>query len=93
MPLSDHIEPSHLSADMKLIADVCGLDVARRLMSELPGLRLYVPHPNRVESLVRGYIEECHAQSMPLKSIAKEVGLSVDYVRNVIRNTKVKESI
>ena len=92
MSLTSHIQPEHLSPDMQLIADVCGIHVARKLMMELPGLRLYIPHPNRIESLVHGYIVEQHKQNVPLKTIAKEVGLSVDYVRNVIKNKTPRET-
>lgn len=85
MSLTNRITYQHLSADMQLIADVCGIDVVRTLMVELPGTRLYVPHPNRIEPLVQAYIAELHTQNVPIRTIAKEVGLSIDYVRSAVR--------
>lgn len=86
MLLTDLITEKNLSPDMQLVADVCGIEVVRTLMAQLPGLRIYIPHPSRVSSIVRQYIVQRSAEGGSPAEIARELGLSVRYIRDSLRS-------
>jgi hypothetical protein len=87
MSLTDLITDKNLSPDMQLVADVCGIEVVRTLMAKLPGLRIYIPHPSRVTSIVRQYIHQRSRDGAGPVEIAAELGLSVRYVRDCLRSS------
>lgn len=89
-----HISEDDLTDDMKLIAESCGIDVARNLMLRLPGLRFYVPAPQRMtEVIFRFIMADRKTRKMPYteadqKRIALALNISVAHAANVARRVE-----
>ncbi len=83
-----------LTEDMKLIAESCGIEVAHALMLNMPGLRFYVPAPQRMTDVVFRYImSDRRKRKQPYteadqKKIALSLSISTAYVGNVIRRVE-----
>jgi Mor family transcriptional regulator len=74
------------NADMKLVAEYCGTELALRLMEHLAGVTLYVPH-NRFLPLLEKYITKNHKR-VDVKRLALVCGVTETFVYNVIRRAK-----
>lgn len=81
------LRPDHLTPDMKLIAEICGMDVARKLIEELPGTRLHIPHSSRMLPAIKEYILMRAKEGASARVIARELNFSVYYVREYLRST------
>lgn len=74
------------NSDMKLIADLCGLDVATRLMTELPGLSINIPKEG-LRKLKNRYIADQYDGSNA-KQLAVECGVSIRHIYNLARKKR-----
>jgi hypothetical protein len=76
----DMIEPQDLTPDMRLIAEVCGIDNARKILRDLGGTSVYIPKITRLHSFVDRYMADNSGKER--KDIARELGVSETYLRN-----------
>ena len=87
--LTDHISFEDLSDDMKLVAQACGLEVARSLIANCPGIQLYIQRPEHMNDTLRRYIAEWlngrRATEQEVKALAVLLRKSPRYVRRVMR--------
>lgn len=70
------------SDDMRLVAEVCGLDVAVRLMQGMGGMSVYVPK-NSFALVVERYLRK--QKSPDFKAVALAAGVSERSVRAIWR--------
>lgn len=89
LPLTDHITIDDLTDDMKLIADSCGIEVARSLIANCPGLQIYIPRPEHMKGLVQKYMMERYSgkriSEREIKELSVELKKSPSFLRNVVR--------
>lgn len=87
--LTDHISFDDLSDDMKLVAQSCGLEVARSLIANCPGIQVYIPRPEHMNDTMRRFIIDRLkgrvATEQEVKALAVELRKSPRYVRQVMR--------
>jgi len=90
--LIQHLAIDDLSDDMKLIAQSCGLDVARSLMEKCPGVQIYIPRSEHIEALI---LREMHRRygarkltASEIKAMSIELRKSPAYVRKVAKKLK-----
>ncbi len=87
--LADHVSFEDLTDDMKLVAQSCGLEIARALIANCPGIQLYVPRPENMTQVMRRYVRSRIGERAPtdaeIKAIAIELGKSPSYLRQVMR--------
>jgi hypothetical protein len=67
--------------DMELIADCCGVEVARALMKDCPGIRIYIPS----SVVYRSWYASEHFHGDNVKSIAVELGIGERSVYEILR--------
>lgn len=90
--LADHVSFEDLTDDMKLVAQSCGLEVARSLICNCPGIQLYVPRPENMSEVMRRYVRARIGERLPtdaeLKAIAIELGKSPSYLRQIMSRAR-----
>lgn len=72
-----------LTPDIKLIADVCGIEPVRNILKNLNGLQFYIPKVTSFERFVFRYINENNHKS--IKEIARELEVTEYYLKTVIK--------
>lgn len=75
-----------VTPDMRLLADVCGEEAMRQILRHLGGTQFYIPKMSKFDSFVLRYYNQ--NKDKPLKYIAIQLGVSEQYVRNKIAETK-----
>jgi hypothetical protein len=75
----DKINYDDLNPDIQMIADVCGIESARMIIRHLGGLQFYIPKVTGYERFVNRFMDE--NKGMKLKDIAKELGVSEQYLK------------
>lgn len=88
--LTDLISIDDLSADMRLIAQSCGLETAKKLIANCPGIQIYIPRPEHVEGLVKKLIVSRYGDrdlsDSEIKALAVELRKSPSFLRQVARS-------
>jgi hypothetical protein len=88
--LLDLLSREDLSADMQRLADIAGLDVVRRVISEFNGERIDVPGRRTLRRLHERYIKAHLVIAADgtdnRRIIAREIGVSIRYVEQRIRH-------
>jgi hypothetical protein len=79
--LYQSIQEEELTPDLQLLAQVCGMESIRIILKEFKGLNFYIPKITRIEKFVRRYLRE--NQSKPPKELARELGVSENYVKKL----------
>lgn len=74
MNIYSQVESADLNYDLKLIADICGIDTIRLLLQELSGLRIYIPRLSALDKFLMRYIDDNKEKS--IKQIARELKIS-----------------
>lgn len=82
----EEIEYEELTEDLKLIADVCGIESVRNMLKELSGTYFYVPKISRLDDFVIKYIKRNNDKSK--KEIARSLNVSEQYLRTLIKRKK-----
>jgi Mor family transcriptional regulator len=78
--------------DMRLIAERCGLDVAVKILQELPGVAFFVPK-NGFQKVLTAYIRHSY-NGTNAKVLALATGMTERYVYEVVRQghqTEIEE--
>jgi hypothetical protein len=75
----DIIEETELTPDLQIMADLCGIDLVRKLLRTLPGMSFYIPKITRLDGFVRRFITLNHDKSR--KQIAKALNVSENYLK------------
>ncbi len=83
-----YIVEDDLKGDLRLLSDICGLDTVRVLMKNLGGLSFYIPKITHLDSFVFRYIN--HNKNKNFKEIAKDLNVSQQFVKTVIKRNKPK---
>jgi hypothetical protein len=86
MDVYDMITIDEVTPDMRLLADVCGEEAMRQILRHLGGTQFYIPKMSKFDSFVLRYYNQ--NKDKPLKYIAIQLGVSEQYVRNKIAETK-----
>ena len=79
----DMMSCDDLTEDLKLIESVCGMDIVKKLMTDLSGINFYIPKITSLEPLVMRYIKTNSGKSF--KQMARELGVSDVYVKSVFK--------
>lgn len=75
-----------LTPDIRLIADVCGIEAVREILKNLSGLQFYIPKVTGFEKFVLRYIHENKERS--IKEIARDLDVTEYYLKNVLKRNK-----
>lgn len=75
----EFIDESELTPDLQIMADLCGMDLVRKLLKSLPGMSFYIPRISRLDSFVKKFISMNRDKSR--KQIAKELNVSENYLK------------
>ena len=67
-----------------LIAELCGIDVARKLIAKCGGLSIYIPNIQRMPRLMRRTVLQ-HYNGNNTQQVALNMGLSERYIRKLIK--------
>lgn len=79
------------TSDLRMIANLCGVEVAVKLVENLAGLPIYIPS-SAVKTLQRQYIRKSFdGTSQKAKELALECGVSLAYIYNVVRPGQAEE--
>ncbi|MEQ8170275.1 MAG: Mor transcription activator family protein [Candidatus Eremiobacterota bacterium] len=74
------------SEDLKLVARACGVEVAAKLLKELPGVTLYVPKSG-ITQVKKNYIRKSF-NGTNAKKLAIETGYSEVHLYAIVREGK-----
>ena len=73
--LLEEIRYEDLPEEFKLVADSCGMEVAKTLINELGGIRISIPMAKSIRTAVKRLVL-ARSGTVPLKKIAIELGCS-----------------
>jgi len=87
--LAELVELEDLTGDLRLIADNCGIDVARALLAGCSGVTLYIPSPSKMDEVMKRYIDKRLGRAprgeLEIKTLAVELDLSTSSMRTFVR--------
>jgi hypothetical protein len=86
MNIYQNIQYSDLTKELRFIADLCGIEVAQKLVQNMNGMNFYIPSLKRLDSFLDRYIIE--NMSKPPKQIAHELNCSEVNIRKRIKQIK-----
>ncbi len=78
----DMLSYDDLTDDLKIVADVIGLEATIKLMKALQGISIYFPQITKLVRFVSQYMKQNPGKS--LKVIAYELSVSESYLRKFI---------
>jgi len=81
--IKENIRVEDLTDDLKIVADVIGLEKTVDLMFNLSGMVLYIPRYGYKNVLKRMLQEN---GSVNIRDIAKELGVSENFIRNLTKD-------
>ena len=76
--------------DLRDVAEVCGIEIALRIMKKLSGSHIYVPH-NSFSKIAFKFIVE-NFDGSNAKKLSQVTGISLCHVYTIIRNEDKKRS-
>lgn len=83
--LVDVVSIDDLSEDMKMIAELCGMETAKALLQYCSGVQVYIPRLERIPGVMRKLIRERYGErpltESEIKALAVEMRLSPSYLR------------
>lgn len=74
------------NADMKLVAECCGIEIALKLLTSLPGISISVPKFG-IRKIARDYIIKNY-NGKNAKKLAFETGLTENYIYKILREER-----
>jgi DNA-binding CsgD family transcriptional regulator len=75
----NEIEIEDLTPDLRLIAELIGLENVRNLIDNLSGINIYIPKISRLGSFIARYVKSNKSKS--IKQIARELTVSEQLVK------------
>lgn len=82
--LLDMLEESDLPSGFKIVAEFCGLDIAKHLLRELEGMQIYIPQIKTLTPLHSRYIKK-NINKKSIRYLASDIGLTEKAVRNIAK--------
>ncbi|MCX6155791.1 MAG: hypothetical protein NT007_16720 [Candidatus Kapabacteria bacterium] len=77
------IEEKDLTDDLRLIAEVSGIEAVRNLLRNFGGVTFYIPKLTRLDQFLKRYIMENSNKSV--KILARDFFVSETYIRQIIK--------
>lgn len=77
----EEIKYEDLPENYKMVADACGMEVAKALIVELGGYRLDIPQPRSLKKTIARFIKA--KDNVPTRKIAQELNLTERYIRKL----------
>ena len=74
------------NADMRLVAEACGVETAVKLLTELPGIHISIPKAG-VRRVIWAYVRKNY-NGKNIKKLALEVGLSENWLYGILKKDK-----
>ena len=71
------------NGDLKMVAEICGMDVAVKLLKELGGINIYIPQ-NGLRAVMRRYVKK-QFNGRNAKDLANELGISLTSVYRLLK--------
>ena len=75
--LEEHDLPEHF----QIVAETCGIKIAKILIKELSGIAVPIPMVTSLRSLLERYIKE-NVNEIPINKIARELGMNERAIAN-----------
>lgn len=85
----EEITIDDIPGDLRIVARTCGLEVAARLMSDLPGITIYIPR-YAAKDVMRRYIVKMYPR-LSAKELALQLGVSDRYVYKCLEDEGIDE--
>ena len=83
MDAIDKIKDEDLTPDLKLLADICGIETIRTLLRNYSGLGFYIPKLTKLDNFIFRYLSQNDGKT--LKEIAKELNVSENFLKKKYR--------
>ncbi len=80
-----NLDYNDLADDMKIVAEVCGMETARILIEKLGGVTIIIPKPLSMARLVDRYILKSHNYNKSSRAIALDLCMNEKYIRRRLR--------
>jgi len=81
------LEEKDLPEHFQIVAEVCGIEMARLLIKELGGISLSIPMVNSLRSLIERFISK-NSSVISIKKIARELGMNERAVAKIFKSIK-----
>jgi hypothetical protein len=86
--LLNYLKMEHLTGDIKVIAELTGLEIARMLLLQMDGLTLHIPSVKLIDDLLVEYLKAKYGK-MPIDKkteviISNKIGRPVREVRKLL---------
>lgn len=87
--LFEFIQKEDLSEDLKMLAEICGMDVVIKLMKNYAGLQFYVPRISSFKNVYKRTIEK-ESKAISNKDLAAKFDVSEEYIRKIRQELKAE---
>jgi hypothetical protein len=85
----DQIVEEDLTPDLRMIADVCGIEIVKKLLIHFSGINFYIPKISRLEGFILKYLSK--HENLSHNEIAKELNVSGQFIKK-LQKKKIKVS-
>ncbi len=82
----DLLSENDLTADLKILYNVCGLETVKIMLKNLSGLNFYVPGISHLDTLVLKYMKKYPEKT--IKQTAFDLGVSEPYLKSLRKKWK-----
>jgi len=89
LDLFQQLEKDDLSEDLKMLAEVCGMDVVITLMKSYAGLQFYIPRISSFKNVYKRTIRK-ESKAMSNKDLAAKLDVSEEYIRKIRQEIKME---
>lgn len=79
-----------LTPDMRMVADICGLETVKILLINLGGIDIYIPKISKLDNFIRKYIEANFTKTF--KEIACELKVSVQFIKKIAEIRRISNT-
>lgn len=79
MEIYEQIKEEELPPDMQMVADVCGIEAARKMLKEMSGMSVYIPKMSKIAPFIKRYLRENPDKSR--KALARTLKVSELYLK------------
>lgn len=88
------VQPEDFGTEnMRLVAELCGVETAILLLQKISGLVIYIPN-NGIKSLMTDYIRKNFDGTRDCANrLAIECGVSINHIYNLVSNNPEKDGI
>lgn len=86
------VKEDDLPENFRIVSELCGLEVAKSLLTELGGIQIAIPKVTSLNKVMIRYIKERHRLDSP-KKLARDLDISERTLRRILEEARTLEKV